>query len=623
MDHQEELDFIRRSAARIEELERAPRTFDDPYSDMTTHEKSLLLIEQQKRIDRLEKALAAEAEGKERVLSRNTDLESMVAKLLASLEAKDRLLNEMSQKLDRIAANQPDPDKPSPREKELLRIIADLQAELRNRNRQTYDSKSQKRSSKSKGAEPAPKDRQQDKDEHDGTPGASSPDDTMDPVGDGSNAPKRPHTPAEEASFILRKGSSYKKMGADRTITHPFDRSRLPEGAVVISVFKRYAYEQTVSLVEHEYELVKYKLGDKFFTEYLPAQDDSHQVVDRVKGTKASADFMAHLAFNRFVLDTPLYREHMRLDDEGFRRCRKTLTNWLHKGSLLLTPMVDWLKKNALQKDAIINCDEIWCRVRINGRFRKRYIWCLVNRKAKIAIYCYEDGSRSRKALKSILDGAELKALQTDGYNVYLYLDDEMIDIDHVCCMAHARAKFGYASQIAGDTDADYILDCIAELYRLEAEYDRLGLSDEERTLARKSPQTIEIVGRLRSKIDALLADGHPPRGELMEKAIRYIDNYWNQIFLYLSDGRYSIDNNVAERHIRPLAGERKNSLFFGSHKMAKASAAFHTAISTCRMAGLSVLDYFKTFFRKVVIEGETDYGKLLPHTIGLHAKNY
>lgn len=258
---------------------------------MTTHEKSLLLIEQQKRIDRMENALATEAEGKEKAISRNTDLETMVAKLFASLEAKDRLLNEMSQKLDRIAANQPDPDKPSPREKELLRIIANLQAELRNRNRLTYDCKSQKRPSKSKGAEPAPKDRQQDKDEHDGTPGSSAPDDTMDPVGDDSNSPKRPHTPAEEASFILRKGSTYKKMGADRTITHPIDRSRLPEGAVVISVFKLYAYEQTVSLVEHEYELVKYKLGDKFFTEYLPAEDESHQMVDRAKVIKASAVF--------------------------------------------------------------------------------------------------------------------------------------------------------------------------------------------------------------------------------------------------------------------------------------------------------------------------------------------
>lgn len=275
---------------------------------MTTHEKSLLLIEQQKRIDRIEKALAAAAEGKEKVLSRNTDLETMVAKLLASLEAKDRRPNEMSQKLDCIVANQPDPDKPSPREKELLRIIADLQAELRNRSRQTYDSKSQKRSSKSKGAETAPKDHQQDKDEHDGTPVSSGPDDTMDPVGDGSNAPKSPDTPPEEESFILRNGSPYKKMCDDRTITHPFDRSRLPEGAVVISGFKRYAYEQTVSLVEHEYELVKYKLCGKFFTEYLPAQDDSHQVVDKVKGTKASADFHTAISTYRMAgLSVPDY----------------------------------------------------------------------------------------------------------------------------------------------------------------------------------------------------------------------------------------------------------------------------------------------------------------------------
>lgn len=27
--------------------------------------------------------------------------------------------------------------------------------------------------------------------------------------------------------------------------------------------------------------------------------------------------------------------------------------------------------------------------------------------------------------------------------------------------------------------------------------------------------------------MDVLLADDHPPRGELMEKAVRYLDNFW------------------------------------------------------------------------------------------------
>lgn len=61
----------------------------------------------------------------------------------------------------------------------------------------------------------------------------------------------------------------------------------------------------------------------------------------------------------------------------------------------------------------------------------------------------------------------------------------------------------------------------------------------------------MEIIRRLRSKLDALTSENHPPRGELMKKAVRY-----------------SIDNSIAQQFIRPLAGGRKNSLFLGSCQM-------------------------------------------------------
>lgn len=294
-----------------------------------------------------------------------------------------------------------------------------------------------------------------------------------------------------------------------------------------------------------------------------------------------------------------------------------TLTNWLYKGSRLLSGIVGQLKEMALEKDSVVNCDETWCRVKVSDKYRKRYVWCLVNRESRIAIYCYEDGSRGRDALKTIIEGKELKALQTDGYNVYMYLDNVMVDITHICCLAHARAKFKYALEQGNDPDAKYILDCIAELYALEQIYIENEFTHEEVTAARQSLQTKEIIGRLRSKMDVLLADGHPPRGDLMEKAVRYLDTFWKQIFAYTENGRYSIDNNAVERCIRPLAGERKNSLFFGSHKMARASAIYHTVIATCRMHGISVLDYLKKFFNEVV-RGNTDYSRLLPQTIGL-----
>ena len=150
---------------------------------------------------------------------------------------------------------------------------------------------------------------------------------------------------------------------------------------------------------------------------------------------------------------------------------------------------------------------------------------------------------------------------QSDGYNVYMYIDKELVDTEHLCCLAHARAKF-------------------------------------------------------------ILPPTHPPRGELMDKAVNYLQVFWKQLFAYLNDGRYDIDNSIAERFIRPLAGERKNSLFFVGSRMANVSAAYHTLLSTCRMNGLSALEYLKKFFHEIV-KGRKDYENLLPMTIGINSNKY
>lgn len=60
-----------------------------------------------------------------------------------------------------------------------------------------------------------------------------------------------------------------------------------------------------------------------------------------------------------------------------------------------------------------------------------------------------------------------------------------------------------------------------------------------------------------------------------MEKVLRHLDSFWDQIIVYTKDRRYSIDNNMAERCIRPYSGERNNSLFYGSHKMFRVSAIY------------------------------------------------
>lgn len=110
--------------------------------------------------------------------------------------------------------------------------------------------------------------------------------------------------------------------------------------------------------------------------------------------------------------------------------------------------------------------------------------------------------------------------------------------------------------------------------------------------------------------------------GDLLDKALRNLDAFWNQLFVYLQDGHYSIDNSLAERFIRSLADKRKNSLFFGSDRMAEVSAAYHTVISTCRMHGILALEYLRKFFHEIVLSC-WDYENLLPMTIEININKY
>ena len=89
----------------------------------------------------------------------------------------------------------------------------------------------------------------------------------------------------------------------------------------------------------------------------------------------------------------------------------------------------------------------------------------------------------------------------------------------------------------------------------------------------RNSKETTEIIDKIRTELYDLLANPDESRSELMSKTLNYLKNFWNQIFAYRNDGEYSIDYMAAERAIRPITVQRKNSLFFGSVKGIQNSA--------------------------------------------------
>ena len=570
---------------RLQGMETEPVSAEDPYASM---EK-----------DQLISMIHFLVKREEERAQENQELKDMVRELRETRNSLMKSVNLLSKQLA-----------DSSNEKAaLLQKIDDLMSMISVNNKVRFGSKSQKGTKKK--AAPV-QDREKDKDDFDGTNGATM---SSNSQADVTPAEETESTEQTQKSFEYRKGMKYQTMFADNRIVHESDRNLLPEGATYIRSEYKSSYDQVSYIVQHDYEIIIYKDKNGDMQKgYFPKSEEP-SVIDQFPGTHASSSLLANLVFNK--LNTPIYREMDRLFNNNMTVCRNTVYNWFVKGSDHLKKVLPILKEKLLAKGAVVNCDETWCRVKVAGKYGKKYIWCMVNKEAKVAVYFYDNGSRGRQVLRDFLGNTEIDALQSDGFNVYMFIDKELVDVDHICCFAHARAKFQYALEQGKDEDARFFITNIGRLYDLEEQYRLRHLSPKEIQQERQGKLTSGIIHRIRQRLDKLLADGIGMKGNLMQKALNYINSFWDQLVLYLKDGRYCIDNSLAERSLRTLTVERKNSLTFGSHAGVEISVIYHTFIQTCKMCGISTLEYFKQFF-KAIMQGRTDYENMLPMTIGI-----
>ena len=542
----------------------------------------------------------------------NQELKDMVKDLRDTHKQDVKTQTNLLKSIDRLTNQVADL---TTQNKTLQQKVNDLLSQISVGNKVRFGSTSQKGTKKK--AAPV-QDREKDKDDFDGTNGTAMSSNTQ---ADVTLTEETESTEQTQKSFEYRKGMKYQTMFADNRVLHESDVNLLPEGATVIKSVYESTYEQVSYIVQHDYEMIIYKDKDGVMRKgYFPKAEESAEI-DRIPGTHASCSLLANLVFNKYHMNTPVYREMVRLLNNKMNVSRNTVYNWFVKGSEYLNKVLPILKEKLLAKGAVVNCDETWCRVKVAGRYGKKYIWCMVNKEAKIAVYFYDDGSRGRQVLRDFLDKTEIDALQSDGFNVYMYLDKELVDVDHLCCLAHARAKFKYALEQGKDEEAEYFVRNIGRLYDLEEQYRLRHLTPEQIQQERQGEKTSKIICQIRQRLDKLLADGNGMRGDLMQKALNYLKSFWDQLILYLKDGRYCIDrsalplgsskNSLAERTLRPMTVERKrsisdrllpkgrkNSLTFGSHAGAKVSVIYHTFIETCKMCGVSTLEYFKEFFK-------------------------
>ena len=462
-------------------------------------------------------------------------------------------------------------------------------------------------------------DREDEKDRFDGTDGTVSTKSVQEP-------PSEPPVVKEKMKRdTSNRPDKYDTMSVEGTpVFHPTDDTKVPGRIIERKPVKVFSFK--TCLVEEHFEMVHYVVpGEKPRWGYFPT-DGHPNVVTKFEGTKATPEFLQALAYEVYVKNVTFGLLHQWLTDMGMTVSANTLHNWLKKGKKYLDQLIVVLKSIALEKDSIVNCDETWCKVRKYDQYKKCYIWVLVNRAEKIAIFFYEDGSRGREVLTHFLGDAELKSIMTDGYNAYVFIGDELKsaqfkDTDHQICMAHAMAKLAKAANPGGDEAALPFWDDMQQFYKLEDRYDEEDISPEERGRRRQSLETKEILIRLRSRLDMELAKDVTKRSAYLTEALNYLDKFWDGIFAYQKDGNYPIDNNMAERTIRKLTTQRNNSLHYGSDEGVEMAVAYHSVISTVKLHGMSCWDYLGKFFKNI-FNGCRDFLSLMPANIDMAYAN-
>jgi len=319
----------------------------------------------------------------------------------------------------------------------------------------------------------------------------------------------------------------------------------------------------------------------------------------------AGPGLLADVLVNKYDDHLPLYRQSERLARHGIDISRQTLCDWVMQSAFILDPIVKAMIPDLLTSPKIHTDDTV---VPVldpeNHQAKKGRLWVYIGCGPPCVVYSYSPNRQQKWAEEFLRDYTGY--LQADAYNGYdkLYKNYDIIE---VACMAHARRKFAEVAR--EDSKNLSALNYIGKLYGIERKIKDLNPIAKEAMRKRYAkPILKEYKKWLVAKSLRVLPKS--PFGE----AIAYNLNHWVALTRYLGNGILDIDNNRAERLMRPIAIGRKNWVFTGSDRGGDAAATIYSLIETCKLNNINPYDYLRDVLTRLPNTLNRDIKTLLPY---------
>jgi len=322
---------------------------------------------------------------------------------------------------------------------------------------------------------------------------------------------------------------------------------------------------------------------------------------------------LAHVLVSKYADHLPLYRQSQIYAREGVELDRSTMADWVGRCTALLEPLAEEIGRMVRRGEALF-ADDTPVKMQAPGRKKTKTarVWTYVRderpwagQSPPCAWYQFTIDRKGEHPVNHL--SGYRGWVHADGYSGFngLFGDDKATEM---ACMAHVRRKFVDVFTAQGSAIAEEAIRRIRELYAIEK--DIQGRAPEEKAAVRQA-EAKPIFDDLETWLHAQLPrlSGKTP----LAQAIRYALGRMPKARPYLSNGHLSLDNNSAERAVKPVAIGRKNWIFAGSEGGGKAMAIAYTLIETAKLNDIDPQAWLTWVLARIADQKITRLDELLP----------
>lgn len=157
-------------------------------------------------------------------------------------------------------------------------------------------------------------------------------------------------------------------------------------------------------------------------------------------------------------------------------------------------------------------------------------------------------------------------------------------------CLAHGRRQFVDVHD-QFPNECRYVLEALAEVYRIDANARERGLTADERLVLHQT-KSGPVMKRLHDWLQRHLADRLVEPNSALGGAIQYMLRHWTKLTLFLHKAGAPLDNNICERALKRCILHRKNALFYRTQHGAAVGDLYMSLIHTCELNRANPFDY-------------------------------